>query len=144
MYLDRNGNPLTLEEWADSFGKDFETSRRVDETTVGRHWISTVWLGLDHQFHPDGPPQIFETMIFRDSGNESEGPSYETPIFHTARWGYKRNLHIADYQWRYSTEEQALAGHRAVVRKVEDAYAWPVIAVLLAVMCLLLVLVSAL
>jgi hypothetical protein len=33
-------------------------------------WISTVFLGLDHGF--GGPPKLFETMIFEDSGSGEE------------------------------------------------------------------------
>lgn len=42
----------------------FETAdRHVDRTEIGEHLVSTVFLGLDHQFG-DGPPLLFETMVF--------------------------------------------------------------------------------
>jgi hypothetical protein len=50
--------------------------------------VSTVFLGLDHQFG-DGPPLLFETMIF--GGTEDE------------------------YCERYSTWEEAEAGHKKAV-----------------------------
>jgi hypothetical protein len=62
-FLDKKLRPLSLEEW----GKLFENIhyKRVDLT---RLWwggeVSTVWLGLNHQFLPDKPPLIFETMVF--------------------------------------------------------------------------------
>lgn len=63
--------------------------RRVDRTEISVDvTVSTVHLVLDHS-HGQGPPLIFETMVF---GGE----------------------HDQD-QWRYSTEEQAQAGHDAVV-----------------------------
>lgn len=35
-------------------------------------WVSTVFLGIDHQYG-DGPPLLFETMVFRNgSGEECE------------------------------------------------------------------------
>ncbi|SPA03543.1 protein of unknown function (plasmid) [Cupriavidus taiwanensis] len=37
------------------------------ETTVGEFYISTVFLGLDHQW-ADGPPLIFETMVYEQAG----------------------------------------------------------------------------
>lgn len=46
--------------WAEWFEK---ADRRVAETTVGDARVSTVFIGLDHQFG-DGPPLIFETMVF--------------------------------------------------------------------------------
>jgi hypothetical protein len=66
--------------------------------------VSTVWLGLDHNLwvvDPNllHPIKIFETMIF----------------------GGK--LHLE--QWRYSSEEEALAGHEDAVKLLHDAYADP-------------------
>jgi hypothetical protein len=84
---DRQGNPITFEQSTALFA-DFG-SRRVDKTDVSEDVsVSTVHLVIDHAWD-DGPPLIFETMIF---GGEHD-------------------------QWcdRYSTEEEAQAGHNAVV-----------------------------
>lgn len=52
--------PADLMAWA----KWFETANRtVEKTRNGNVEVSTVFLGIDHQFG-DGPPLIFETMIF--------------------------------------------------------------------------------
>lgn len=51
--------------------------------------VSTVYLGLDHNFSDHGPPIIWETMIFYGD------------------W--------EDYQWRYATRNAAMANHRTVV-----------------------------
>lgn len=52
--------PVDLKTW----GKWFETAdRRVAKDQIGDVQISTVFLGLNHQWC-DGPPLIFETMIF--------------------------------------------------------------------------------
>ncbi len=97
MYYARDGTPLgdDMLEWAEHW-----EDNRVDETTVGNWWISTVYLGLNHQWDPLGPPLIFETMIFpvTDDGTPSM----------SERW-----------MDRYSTEEQAVAGHASVVALVE-------------------------
>ena len=64
----------------------FETAQRVvarDE--VGDVLVSTVFLGIDHGFTRQGPPILWETMIFG-------GPHDQ-------------------YQDRYCTQEEALAGH---------------------------------
>lgn len=74
-------------EWAEQF--EIISSRRVAETRVCGVWVSTVFLGNNHQFG-DGPPLIFETMIFG-------GPDDQ------------------DYQERYSTWDEALAGHERAV-----------------------------
>jgi len=55
--------------------------------------ISTVFLGLDHSFGK-GPPLLFETMIF--------GGKFDS------------------YQERYSTWEQAEAGHLRAIMAVES------------------------
>ena len=90
-YYDRQGNPIGLMDWAMRYkAKD----KRVAETTLpDGKWISTVWLGLDHSFG-GGPPLIFETMVFPKRGE----------------WGELDSD-------RYSTEEQARAGHERMVAK---------------------------
>ena len=72
----------------------FENSdRRVASTEVGGVHISTVFLGLDHSFG-HGPPLLFETMVFRDGDGEE--------------------------QERYSTWEEAEAGHERMVERVRN------------------------
>lgn len=68
------------------------TEQRVGRTEVGEHLVSTVWLfGIDHQYG-DGPPLIFETMIFGDPWNNELR--------------------------RYSTEEEAMRGHLEAVDRL--------------------------
>jgi hypothetical protein len=76
-------------EWVRAF-EDID-DRVVDFTLAADGGeLSTVWLGLDHSFGA-GPPLIFETMVFG-------GPNDEE-------------------QERYSTEEEAKAGHAAMVER---------------------------
>jgi hypothetical protein len=91
-YYDRNGQPIDLYTWSVRFhDKDYQRVAK-DE---GDGWkVSTVWLGLDHQFG-DGPPLIFETMVFG-------GP-------------------LDDETVRYSTLAEAEAGHAAVLERVRHA-----------------------
>jgi hypothetical protein len=87
---DRQGNPISYEEYGELLRPDY---KRVAETTLPNGvWVSTVWLGLNHSFSDDGPPIIFETMAFADANVGAE-------------------LNMA----RYATEEEALAGHEAMV-----------------------------
>lgn len=92
-YYDRQGRPLDLFTWARSL-ENGEGDKRVAETTLpDGKWVSTVWLGLDHSFG-DGPPLIFETMVFEN----------------------RANLNDLDME-RYSTEAEAVAGHERMVKK---------------------------
>jgi len=70
-----------LLEWA----RWFETvERRVRLTRVGPYFISTVFLGLDHQWG-QGPPILFETMIFIEgcAGDHHSFLDYQT---RTSTW----------------------------------------------------------
>jgi hypothetical protein len=86
--FDRQGRPITMGEWAELF-EDKSYQVIVQTWTIGGAWVSTVWLGLDHGFGRDGPPIIFETMVWHD-GNDTA-------------------------QDRYSTEPEAIAGHERIV-----------------------------
>ena len=64
--VDRVPVPLDDEDDILVWGAAFNSpDRRVAETQVTAYCrVSTVFLGLDHSFSPDGPPILFETMIF--------------------------------------------------------------------------------
>jgi hypothetical protein len=72
-YYGRQGNRISLRQWSMQF-----MDKRVAEslvTTAGglKLWVSTVWLGIDHRFWGDGPPVIFETMVFPEGHTGFEG-----------------------------------------------------------------------
>ena len=69
---------LTRAKWFE------KADRHVEKTESGDISVSTVFLGLDHQFG-DGPPLLFETMIFGGEHDED--------------------------QWRYETWADAEKGH---------------------------------
>lgn len=56
-----------LHAWSTAFELD---DRHVAQTQIGPMWISTVFLGINHQFNDTGPPILFETMIFCGSWGE--------------------------------------------------------------------------
>lgn len=100
-HYDLFGQPISFERWCELF-EDFD-GRRVAYTELGGYRVSTVWLGLDHRFLGEGPPLIFETMVFGPDGAED------------------LDCH------RYATKEEAQAGHdelvtliRATVQTAED------------------------
>lgn len=94
QYRDRDGNEITLEEYIEKLTDP--SYKIVNHTVVNGLLVSTVWLGLDHNFC-DGPPLIFETMIFCYGNYEHD-----------------------EYQERYSTEEEAIEGHKAAVQFAKD------------------------
>jgi len=101
---DRKGQPIaTWERWVElRTDRDY---RRVGVDSVilpngGLAWVSTVWLGLDHNW-TGGQPIIFETMVFAD-GEDCD-----------------------QYQARYHTEQQAADGHRLVVVALHEGMELP-------------------
>lgn len=91
-YYDKNGHPIDLL----TMGRLAEDKKYkvIKQTTLNARrslWISTVWLGSDHQFGK-GPPLIFETMVFPSRNDMSE-------------------LFCA----RYATEREAKIGHEIVL-----------------------------
>lgn len=79
----------SLEAWCIAFEI---MDRVVAKTAAANAEVSTVFLGLDHNWG-SGPPLIFETMIFGGKFNE--------------------------YQARYSTWAEAEEGHARVVEAIE-------------------------
>jgi hypothetical protein len=105
-YYDRCGNKISFGRWID-FIEDHSYAV-LGRTPVGGVWeVSTVWMGTNHQWF-EGPPLIFETMIFEIA--ESNGP------------GYTYHETIFDYQARYTTEGQAREGHRSTVRALRKLF----------------------
>lgn len=79
---------LVWGQWFEKF------DRRIAWDEVGSVTVSTVFIGLDHQFG-DGPPLLFETLV---SGGTLDGGMD-----------------------RYSTWDEAAAGHVAMCVKVKLA-----------------------
>lgn len=100
-YYDKEGRPLDRESgWRLFEDMDY---KRVASTDVGPYWVSTVWLGLDHRFIGDGPPVIFETMVFAKGQRDDPQDHGLTDIDCV----------------RYCTEAEAKAGHEAMVLLVK-------------------------
>lgn len=101
-FYNRNGEPIDRDEWAKLFtDREYQTLRGDEfETSDGyRGFVSTIWLGMDHSLGDDGPPLIFETMVFFDS----DGPD------------------DYDFQRRYSTELEAFEGHAMIMKAIGGA-----------------------
>ena len=96
-YILNGHNPVKVDLMA--WAKWFETAdRKVARTLLPEGVkVSTVFLGIDHNFGDKGPPILFETMIFGGSLDEEMD--------------------------RYSTWEEAEAGHKRMVTKAKAAIA---------------------
>lgn len=90
--LDEEGEPLEMDDWIvwATWMEYHHTERVVSQDTVVNKegadvGVSTVFLGINHNFVFGGPPILWETMIFG-------GP-------------YDRRA------WRYSSRKEAMDGH---------------------------------
>ena len=90
-FYDLEGMPFSMDDHAKLM--ECTKNKVIEQTTLhDGKWISTVWLGIDHNI--GGPPHIFETMVFPKKGE----------------WGE------LDCN-RYSTKEAAIKGHKDMVEK---------------------------
>lgn len=109
FYYDRDGQPIDATTWLTLFGQGLAYAR-VARTTITSAAdpnvtfdVSTVWLGVDHDFFGHGsPPIIFETMVFGDDSDDRT-------------------------MTRYATEEQARKGHQDMVTIVVATMDDPVV-----------------
>jgi hypothetical protein len=81
---------LTWAKWFGDIAKRRVASDKVDDVRV-----STIFLGLDHNWSGKGDPILFETMIF-------DGP-------------------LDGESWRYATYKQAEEGHAKAVAAASAA-----------------------
>lgn len=77
--LDEDNNPVICPD-INTWAAWFETAdRHVAYSSVGDVNISTVFLGMGHNFGREGPPILWETMIFGglNDGYQARCASYE-------------------------------------------------------------------
>lgn len=85
--LDENGDPQAVDIL--TWGKMFETAdRTVAVEMIGDWRVSTVFLGLDHNFSDTGPPILWETMVFGLPDDEEIMDRYTSKV--DALKGHKR------------------------------------------------------
>jgi hypothetical protein len=83
--------PCSVETWSAWFEENFD-NRHVGCSEQGDVFVSTVFLGINHNFFGNGPPILFETMVFiAGDGGDCE---------------------------RYSTWDEAAEGHRKWVNMI--------------------------
>ena len=113
--LDADGNPvpepdlMTWGRWMEAGG------RQLAYTEIGgRYWVSTVFLGLDHNYWGNGPPVLWETMTFDLAVSTSEPIKMGDTEFPSFRYHQERGD-----QQRYTSKAAALKGHARAVAIVE-------------------------
>ena len=85
-----------VETWAHWFESAHQTGQRfIKQNRMNGILISTIFLGIDHNFFGSGPPILWETMIF--------------------------GLYRVDPQWRFSDVESAKHWHAIQLHKVKLA-----------------------
>lgn len=89
-HYNRDGQRIGLAAWGALI--EDPSYRMVARSRVAGSLISTVWVGINHNFTDSGPPLIFETAIL-------EGP-------------------LKNEVWRYATEREAFEGHVKAVELV--------------------------
>lgn len=75
LFFGPDGEPLELYEWSELFERRHENlapeSWWHKHTELGADLrVSTVWLGIDHNFLGIGPPLVWETMVFGGDRDE--------------------------------------------------------------------------
>lgn len=77
-------------------------------TETDWHFVSTIFLGSNHNYGFSGPPILFETMAGTRETHDTIGFKGEVVQMH--EW---------TEQERYCTYDEAMAGHAAIVAKVK-------------------------
>lgn len=106
--LDEHGQAVPepdLLKWAAWFEK---ADPRVAEDKFDGIRVSTVFLGLDHNHYGQGPPLLYETIIFGPEKHYNELA--------------KRELEESHEMWRYTTRTNALAGHKKAVEVARSRF----------------------
>lgn len=109
--LDEEGNVKKTSnalEWGTWLEND--NSRFLKRTDIGNYYVSTVFLGLDYSFRGD-VPVLCETMTFNKEKEEIKLWEKEYKI--------NKECEVAGTFERYTSKEDALKGHDAIVELVK-------------------------
>ena len=128
-YYEKDGSPVSI-DYETPEGKALSAKlwsreyRRVAQNYVGDVHVSTVFLPIDHGWG-EGPPVLFETMVFGYKVQRMRGArsrlrrrwmDFRGRGFDSDFAGYWEE---PEYQWRYCTEAEALAGHAVILGAVK-------------------------
>lgn len=91
--LNKKGRPIRCSFWTWARWFEKTSNRVIAQTQMGRIMVSTIFLGIDHNFSDHGPPILWETLVLG-------GPSH------------------GDGERCAGSREQAEAGHMKWVEKM--------------------------
>lgn len=118
--LDAQGEPvpatdgLAWAQWLESAAAS--RARIVAQTEIGPYWVSTVFLGMDHNWGGGaGPPILWETMVFGEAGPDGRRRVVDD------NFGLLNDGSIWGDCSRYSSLAMARYGHAQTVAAVEAA-----------------------
>lgn len=127
MYYHPDGLPIVDDELLPAtlkWAMLMEQNRHVGSTkTIYGELLSTVWLGLDHNFSNSGPPIIFETMLFAPDPDDirrrsatvllarMKGEPADTSESERFEAHVKKNFPHDQLQLRYATRTEAEDEH---------------------------------
>ncbi len=84
--LNKAGEPVPTRDMLEAARAFENRSRIVARDTIGDSVASTVFLILDHRYGDDGPPILWETMVFGDpmdqEGNRCAGTREQAEAMH--------------------------------------------------------------
>ena len=97
--LDKDHNPVACND-TDEWGSWFQDAshRIVAQHTKGKARVSTIFLGLDHNY------ELFEGSM----------KNYQPILFETMIFGGEHD----EYQERYATWDEAVAGHAKALEMI--------------------------
>ncbi|HMF66125.1 MAG TPA: hypothetical protein VK602_00775 [Phyllobacterium sp.] len=110
--LDENHQPVEADmmTWARWFADD--SNRRVAEDFTGFYILSSVFLGIDHNFGWKGPPLLFETMVFLREAEIKLMFGKHRPVNEEA-------FELGDTCWRYSSWDDCATQHQTILRRLQ-------------------------
>jgi hypothetical protein len=67
----------------------------VKQEEIGKFFVSTVFLGFDHDWSFKGPPLLFETMVFHKEGGSADNAYFNR----TWTWELALDKHAEAVVW---------------------------------------------
>lgn len=109
--LDADGAPQpepSIVAWARWF--EDADRRTIAKDEIAGLLVSTIFLGIDHNWSGVGPPILWETMVFAPLAESEPDPIIGGEV--------ARRFCDDRLQWRYSSADAAIAGHAKIVAEL--------------------------